>query len=141
MTRTIEQRIQFEGVTPQELFDTYVDPRLHSKAIGAPVTMSRETGATFAAFGQQMVRGKNLLVSPRLLIVQTWRAQVWKDSDPDSVLILRFVKSAGGAAIELVQSGVPDGAYEKIRDGWNEMYWKPWSRFVNGTRERVSPAV
>ena len=132
MSRTIEQRIEFDGVKSEELFEMYVDARKHTRAIGAPVTISREIGGTFAAFGERMVRGKNLLIKPSTRVVQTWRAQVWKDSDPDSVLVLTFMPTPRGAAIELVQTGIPDGVYDTINDGWNEMYWKPWKEYLRG---------
>ena len=134
MIRPIEQRIEFGAFSADELFETYTDPRKHSRAIGAPVTLSREPGSTFAAFGVRMVRGKTLLITPKSRIVQTWRAQMWKDSDPDSVLVLTFSRTPTGAAIELVQAGVPDAAYEVIDAGWHEMYWKPWKEYLQSAR-------
>ena len=132
--RTIEQHVQFDEVTPEELFEMYLDPRIHSRAIGAPVTMSREPGSMFAAFGERKVRGKTLFIAPKSRVVQTWRADVWKDFEPDSVLVLTFTKTANGAVVDLVQAGVPDAVYDTIYKGWLDMYWKPWRDYLQGIR-------
>ncbi|HEX6177457.1 MAG TPA: SRPBCC domain-containing protein [Thermoanaerobaculia bacterium] len=132
--KTIEQRIEFGGVTPEDLFEMYVDPRKHAKAIGAPVTISRDAGSTFAAFGEQMVRGRNLLVAARSRVVQTWRAQSWRDTDPDSIVVLTFTRTAGGAAIDLVQAGVPDASYDAMNEAWHQMYWTPWRQYLQSAR-------
>ena len=137
--RTIEQYVQFDEVTPEELFEMYLDPRKHSRAIGAPVTMSREPGSTFAAFGERSVRGKTLLIAPKSRIVQTWRAEVWRDFEPDSVLVLTFTKTANGAAVDLVQAGVPDAVYDTIHRGWFDMYWKRWREYLQAAKVAEQP--
>jgi activator of HSP90 ATPase len=130
MSKTIQQTIEFEGVTPEELFEIYVDAKKHAAAIGAPVTMSRRLDVEFSAFGSGFVRGRNLHIVDQRQIVQTWRAQAWKESDPDSILILAFEKSPGGARIELLQASVPDHAFRTISDGWTKMYWDPWRAYI-----------
>ncbi len=130
MSKTIRQIVEFAGVTAKELFNVYVDAKKHAEAIGAPVTMSRKAGAKFEAFGKGRVQGKNLLIIPGRVIVQSWRAQPWKNSDPDSILVLAFSKSTRGAKIDLVQAAVPDQAYDAINDGWHKNYWKPWREYL-----------
>jgi activator of HSP90 ATPase len=126
MARTIQQTVHFDLVTPDELFETYVDSKKHAAAVGASVTIDRVAGATFRAFGGG-VTGTNLVVVPRSMIVQTWRGTPWKESDLDSILILTFSESAvGGAQIDLVQAQVPDHAFDLIDEGWHRMYWQPW---------------
>lgn len=131
MTKTIQQSVEFKA-SPEELFDIYMDSPKHAAAIGAPASISRREGGKFWVFGKEAVRGKNLLVAPKRLVVQTWRAQPWKESDLDSILTLAFHKSKGGTRIELVQALVPDHAFDIIDDGWKRQYWEPWKSHLAG---------
>lgn len=127
MAATIEQSIDFDHVTPEELFEVYMDPTKHTQAIGAPVEMAPEVGGRFSAFGG--VVGRNLLIEPQRTIVQTWRASVWGDDDPDSVLVLTFTKIDQGARVQLVQANVPDHAKDTIDQGWHLNYWRRWAQY------------
>lgn len=132
MTRNIQQTVEFEGVSPGDLFDIYVDPAKHAAAVGGPVTMGRAAGARFTVFGIGRVRGTNLLVVPQYqyMVVQTWRAQLWKDSEPDSILVLMFSEGQRGGRIQLVQAGVPDRIADVIDSGWHQTYWRPWRAYL-----------
>ena len=122
MTSLIQQTIAFDGVTAARLYDTYVDAKNHSAAVGAPARISGAVGADFAIFGEDKVRGKTIALVPGQLIVQSWRGTVWRDADPDSLLVLAFTDGS----IQLTQAGVPRHAHEVIADGWHRMYWTPW---------------
>lgn len=129
MTRTIEQTIEFHGVSPTELFETYLDSKKHAAAIGASASIDRHVGGKFSAFGEGHLIGTVLHIVPDQMVVQTWKAQThWKDSDLDSVLVLTFEAIPGGAKIGLVHSGVPDDGFVMFSEGWRERYWKPWTR-------------
>jgi hypothetical protein len=54
-----------------------------------------------------MLAGKDLLIVPKKMIVQSWRSSAWKKTDSDSILILNFSKTASGARVDLVQAKVP----------------------------------
>jgi hypothetical protein len=130
MSKTIQQTVKFAGVTPGELFDLYMDAKKHAAAIGEPVTITRRAGAKFTAFRGGSIYGKNLLVVPKRLIVQSWRAKGWNASDPDSILVLVFGKNGIGAQVELTHANVPDDAFRGISDGWHSFYWKPWQAYL-----------
>lgn len=127
MAKTIQQRVRFR-VPPETLFETYVNSRRHSAAIGAPASVSRKVGGRFSAFNGAL-RGKNLAIVPKRLIVQAWRGSDWKKSELDSLLILTFRKAREGGEIGLVHANVPDHAYRGITKGWNSYYWRPWRRY------------
>ena len=133
MACTIEQVVEFSGTTPEQLFDIYLDKIRHGDAIGAPVEVSRDEGAAFEAFGGG-VRGRNLLILPGRMVVQSWRGTPWSTSDVDSVLVLSFEASAAGAAVRLVQAMVPEAAGEVIAEGWHRMYWEPWRAYLRAGR-------
>jgi uncharacterized protein YndB with AHSA1/START domain len=128
MTRTIEQTIDFTGVDPARLFDLYIDPEQHSAATGGPVEIEPTVGGRFAALGG--LRGRYLAIEPSHLIVQTWRAKVWSDDDPDSILVLTFTSTETGARVQLVQANVPARVHQTIDDGWRQHYWNKWATYL-----------
>ncbi len=132
MAKTIEQKVSF-NVSPNRLFNIYMDAKLHGAAINSSVIIKKKTGASFSAFNGY-VRGKNLLIVPNRLIVQSWRGKEWEKNDADSILVLSFEKARHGALLHMVHSNVPDHIAAKIKKGWNEYYWKPWKRYLKERR-------
>ena len=126
MTHAIQQFVTLKA-PPRELFNTFLDARKHSALTGAPARISRKQGARFSAFGGQLL-GRNLLIVPGRLIVQSWRSAGWKASDADSILILSFSKAKGGGRIDLVHVGVPKHDHKGVTGGWKKYYWAPWKR-------------
>ena len=125
MTTTIVRTIRFRGATPETLFDIYTDPAKHGRLIGSRVRVSSKSGASFSAF-DGAVEGKNLVVVPGRLIVQSWRGGVWNRTDPDSILVLAFEKTGAGAQIRMVHGNLP-GHFE---ERWDELYWRPLAKML-----------
>ena len=128
MTKTIVQSVKFHA-TPEELFELYLDAKKHSAATGAPVKISRKVGGAFHAFGGS-ISGRNLLILRNKMIVQAWRSVHFKQSDPDSILVLCFSKAAGGSRVDLVHVNVPQQDHKGVTQGWLKHYWKPWKRYL-----------
>ena len=133
MTKTIEQTVEFTGVSPDRLFETYMDAKQHAAAIAAPVEMDRRVGGRFSAFGG--LTGRNVLIQSPSIIVQTWRANIFREEDADSVLVLLFEKTDAGARVRLVHANVPEHAIQTIAHGWQQHYWSRWSRYLENQRE------
>jgi len=138
MTKTIEQSVRL-AATPEELFDTYLDSKLHSAVTGGQAKMSRKVDGKFTAWGGQL-SGRNLVIVPKKMIVQAWRANHWKASDPDSILILRFSHTPGGGRrggqIDLAHVGVPAYDHKGVTQGWPKYYWEPWKKYLAGKSKR-----
>lgn len=128
MTEAIQQSMEFNA-SPETLFEIFMDSKKHAAATGGPAKISRKVGGAFTAFGG-MLRGKNLLIDPKKMIVQAWRSSQWKTKDADSILILRFSKTAGGGRIDLVHAGVPEYDHQGVTQGWPKYYWEPWKAYV-----------
>ena len=128
MTPAIQQSVEFD-VPPQTLYELYMDSKKHSQATGAPAKLSRKVGGKFTAFGGQLM-GRNLLVVPNTMIVQTWRASGWKKTDPDSILVIHFSRKKTGACIDLVHVNVPHHDHQGVTDGWRRYYWEPWRVYL-----------
>lgn len=124
MARTIQQTVKF-GVPPGRLFDIYLDSKKHAAAVNSQASISRKVGGRFRIFGG-MLRGKNLAIVPKRMIVQTWRGLDWKKGEADSILILTFSRAPGGGRINLVHANVPDRRSARINRGWHTYYWRPW---------------
>lgn len=128
MTPAIQQSVEF-GASPETLYEMYMDSKQHSQATGAPARISRRVGAAFTAFGGQLV-GKNLLLVPGKMIVQTWRSTGWKKSDPDSILVMQFSKTKTGTRVDLVHVNVPEHDHQGVTGGWRQYYWEPWRVYL-----------
>lgn len=128
MTPAIQQSEEFSA-SPAELFEMYLDSKKHSAATGGVAKISRKIGGAFTAWGGQL-RGKNLLIIPKRMIVQSWRSTNFKKGDPDSILILTFSKTASGARVSLVHAGVPEQDHAGVSQGWPKYYWEPWRMYL-----------
>jgi len=126
--QAIEQVVEFP-VSPDRLFDAYLDPIEHGRITGSPVSISSAVGADFSAFNG-MLSGKNLLIVPKRMIVQSWRASTWKASDLDSVLVLVFDATTAGGRIALTHVNVPEHDHRGVTDGWEKYYWTPWRAYL-----------
>jgi activator of HSP90 ATPase len=133
MTPVIEQSVSFPKVKPADLYALFMDSAKHSAATGMPAKVSRKVGGKWSAFGG-MIRGKNLALVPGRMIVQAWRSSAWKKADPDSVLVVRFEKSPGGATVSLVHVGVPQHDHDGVTKGWKKYYWESWEKYFAGRK-------
>jgi activator of HSP90 ATPase len=118
---------------PARLFEMYLDPTVHAAITGAPVTISREPGSEFQAFGG-VLTGTTLAVYEPQLIVQSWRSSQFRPEDPDSTLILSFPATAVSGQIDLVHLDVPDHDYTGVTEGWEKYYWTPWRNYLQSLR-------
>jgi activator of HSP90 ATPase len=128
MTPAIQQSVEFPA-TPAELFEIYMDSKKHSAATGGAAKISRKAGGAFTAWGGQL-RGKNLVIIPKRMIVQTWRSTNFKKGDSDSILVLTFSKTATGARVDIVHAGVPEQDHAGVTEGWPKYYWEPWRAYL-----------
>ena len=128
MTKSIVQSHTFKA-SPRELFAMFTNSKKHSAATGAKASVSARPGSKWTAF-DGMILGRTLIGLPPVMIVQTWRAAHWKQSDPDSILILRFSHARKGGKVDLVHMGVPQHDRKGVKEGWAKYYWKPWEAYL-----------
>ena len=130
MNKVIEQKILFKGSTAEELFDIFVNPKKHSEIHGgAEAKISSGADKPFSLLNGNL-KGKNLLIVPNRMIVQTWRGNVWNEGDLDSILTLVFTDTTKGAQIDLVHSFTPDQFIEL----WEQVYWQPIRDYLKKNR-------
>ena len=127
MNKVIEQKVHFKGAAAEELFDIFVNPQKHAIIHGGAATkISSKVGDSFSLINGNLT-GKNLLIIPNKMIVQTWRGNVWNEQDLDSILILVFSDTTKGGTIDLVHSFTPD----QFGELWEQVYWQPIRTFLN----------
>jgi activator of HSP90 ATPase len=134
MTKTIHQSARF-AASPATLFEMYLDSKKHSAATGGKATLSRKVGGAFTAWNK-MLRGRNLMIVPNRLIVQSWRSVNFESGDADSILILEFSKAPGGGQVDLVHVNMPQQDHKGVTRGWPNYYWKPWKRYLAAKSKR-----
>lgn len=131
MAKTICQTVVFKNTTPEELYNIYLDPQKHSKAIGGgAVKISSKAGSRFSSW-DGYISGKTLELIKGKMIVQSWRPSDYKSAELDSTLILWFEKRGKDAVINMVHANVPDRQYHALKKGWNDFYWKPWKKYLS----------
>jgi activator of HSP90 ATPase len=118
----------------EALFEMYLDPNSHKAITGAPVVIGDERGAPFEAFNGSLT-GTTIEVVRPTLIVQSWRSTEFKDTDPDSTLILSFTPKGNKGRIDLIHLDVPDQDYDGVNQGWENYYWGPWRTYLKGKGE------
>lgn len=133
MTKPIVQSVKF-SVPPEELFATFMDSEKHSAATGAQAKI--HPSGQFSAWNGQ-IWGRSLLIEPNRMVVQAWRSVNFMESDPDSILVLEFLKDGAGGRINLVHVNVPRQDHQRASKGWPKYYWKPWKKYF-ATRARAS---
>lgn len=114
---------------PGRLYDMYIDPTLHAAFTGAAVTIAARAGARFEAFGGAL-SGTILQVTPKRLIVQSWRSTNFGKRDIDSTLVLTFLPQGGGGRIELTHVNVSEQDFGGVSDGWAKYYFVPWRAYL-----------
>jgi activator of HSP90 ATPase len=118
----------------ETLFEMYLDPNVHQAITGAPVAIGNERGAPFEAFNGSLT-GTTIEVVEPTLIVQSWRSTEFKDTDPDSTLILSFTPKGNEGRIDLIHLDVPDQDHDGVNEGWEKYYWGPWRDYIEGKGE------
>ena len=137
MTPVIEQTKSFAKVSPADLYELFMDSAKHSAATGMPAKISRKVGGKWSAFGG-MILGKTLALVPNRMIVQAWRSSAWKKADSDSVLVIRFEKTRGGATVYLAHVGVPAHDHTGVTQGWKNYYWEQWKEYLKARKRPAS---
>jgi activator of HSP90 ATPase len=128
MSETIQQTVTFPA-RAAKLYALYADGKLHTAATGQKASVGKAAGGRFSAFNG-MITGKLLHIKRNRILVQTWRGKHWKTSDPDSVLVLRFMDTPKGGTIKLVHANVPKHDQAGVAAGWKKFYWDPWMKLL-----------
>jgi activator of HSP90 ATPase len=120
----IEQEVRIK-CTPHEIYEAFMDSKIHSKFTEGKAKISREIDGNFSVF-EGDINGKNVKLIQDQKIVQSWRSEGenWPKGYYSTItLILEPIDE--GTLIKFKHVDIPEGAIESVKDGWNTYYWEP----------------
>ena len=131
--RTITQKTVVPA-TPAQVYDAFIDPRIHAAFTGSPATGSARVGGTFTSW-DGYIFGVNLELVKGRRIAQQWQTTEWPDGAKPSRVEFTFKAVRGGTEIRMVHSNVPAEQADSYRQGWIDYYWTPLTAyFAQGQR-------
>ena len=126
-TRTIRQSVTFKAA-PADVYEVLMDSKKHGALTGSVARVSRKVGGKFSVYGGD-IEGVNLELVPGQRIVQSWRYSDWP-SGHYSTATFSLAEVSGRTRLTFTQTGVPAEAYEDIRQGWRDYYWRPMKQLL-----------
>ena len=72
-SKVIKQELMIK-TTPHEIYEAFMDSKIHSKFTESKTKISREIGGNFSVF-EGAINGKNVELIQDKKIVQTWRSE------------------------------------------------------------------
>ncbi len=128
--KTITQTVLIKSVSPEDVYDAFIDPKKHAAFTGQSATGSARIGSRFTAcdgyitaVNRELVKGKK--------IVQDWQTTEWPEGAPPSTLELTFRPAKGGTELRMVHSNVPGEQADSYRQGWIDYYWEPLKAYFS----------
>ena len=111
--------------TPHDLYEAFMDSKMHSKFTESKAKVSREVGGTFSIFEGDII-GKNVELIQDKKIIQTWRSEGenWPKGYYSTITLI-FEPVDDGTLIKFTHTDIPEGAYESVKEGWDNYYWEP----------------
>lgn len=134
---TINQKVVIPA-TPEEVYETYVDPKKHAAFTGSKATGKALVRSKFTAW-DGYIFGRYLELEKGKRVVQEWITTDWTKDYPASRLELTFQKAPKGTVIVLAQSNVPSEQVDDITEGWTEFYWEPMKKYFKKLKKQNKP--
>lgn len=128
MKTSFELKTTFK-VNPNVLFEAWLNSDEHSNMTGGKAQCSDEIGGEFSAW-DGYISGMNKTLIQDEEIVQRWRTSEFAKSDSDSVVTLKFKKTASGCELTLTHNNIPEGQSD-YKQGWIDNYFNPMKAYFN----------
>ncbi len=124
MSNSIKQEVRIK-CTPHEIYEAFMDSKIHSKFTEGKANISREVGGNFSVF-EGAINGKNVELIQDKKIVQTWRSEGenWPKGYYSTITLI-LEPTEEGTLIKFTHVDIPEGAVESVEEGWTTYYWDP----------------
>lgn len=125
----IQQTYFFEYISPEEVYEAYMNPNKHSVFTGSDCDISDQHGGKCSMY-DGYITAVNVELIPGEKIVQKWIAN--EESWPEghfSVITLELKDKNGGTELIFTQTDVPDDLVESLSQGWIDHYWEPMADY------------
>ncbi len=106
------------NASPADVYNAMTNPAMIEIWTGEPAVMSTEPGSEFEIW-DGAITGENLEFVQDKLIVQKW----FFGEEADSIVTIKIHPDRKGTLVELLQTNIPDNAFENMADGWNVDYF------------------
>lgn len=129
MTETLIQTNTFNA-SVEKLYATIATTDSHSAMTGAPANLPTEAGGAFTTHGGA-IEGWTLELATNKHIVQAWRPTDWP-AGVYSIVRYDFADNEGRTDLTLTHSSIPEGGSKALESGWQQMYWTPLAKHLEG---------
>jgi len=116
-------------VTPEVLYDAWLDSKLHTDMTGGKVEISDQLGVVFTVW-DGYINGKNLELKRPVKILQSWRTTEFAESDPDSLLEITFIAEGDQTRLTIRHTDLPEHGMQ-YQQGWVDAYFTPMKEFFH----------
>lgn len=121
----LKLQAEFENVTPDDIYECWLDSTYHGEMTGAAAEIDPVVGGKHSAW-DGYIWGVTLELATNERIVQSWRTADFAEDDEDSRLELLFESNgAEGTTLTLIHTNIPDGQGEDYLQGWEDHYFEP----------------
>ncbi len=121
VTGTIKQRILIDAA-PEEVYEAYLDSKIHSKFTGSGAKIVPKVGGRMAAW-DDYITGKFIELVKGKRIVQEWSTTEWPEGYPPSILTITLKKVGAKTELTMLHTRVPKSQMKDYADGWRDYYW------------------
>jgi hypothetical protein len=123
--------MQFENVSPQRVYDVYLSSKEHGEATKNVAEIDARAGGSFSAYDGYLT-GNFITLVPGKFILQTWRSEHFKPTDPDAILALKFgTNDFEVTEVEMLFINNPDHLDRHDNSAWNFNYWEPFRKYLS----------
>jgi uncharacterized protein YndB with AHSA1/START domain len=129
-TETLTQH-ECLSAKPTEVFQALTDPTLQGQWTGARATGKARAGSRFTVF-DEYIFGRYLELHPGTRILAEWQTVQWPPNCPPSIVEIIFEEAGEETLATVVQSLIPPGLAQPIKQEWVDRYWKPLRSYFSG---------
>ncbi len=106
---------------PADVYNALTNKVMIEIWTGEDAVMEDTPNTEFSLWDESIV-GMNLEFEKNHKIVQEWYFGE-DDEDKRSIVTIKLHPDKGGTSMEVVQTNIPDEAYQNIAEGWEEDYF------------------
>lgn len=114
--------------SPERVYAAWIDSGEHSELTGGEAIIDAREGGKHSAWSGY-IEGRFVELEHGKRLVMSWRTTEFDESDPDSLVELRFLPDGGGTRLEIVHTELPPGGAHKYETGWREFYFVPMRKY------------
>ena len=107
---------------PADVYNALTNKVMVEIWTGEDAVMEETPGTEFSMWDGS-ISGMNLEFEKNFRIVQEWYFGE-EDEDKKSIVTIKLHPDKKGTSMEVVQTNIPDEAYENIANGWQENYFE-----------------